>query len=81
VKNEIIQHHPMIKIHALEEQIKFIENWKLALAEIIRESPLIELLQTKNETISMTNQLLMKLNNWNISLLLQKMSDICVSRS
>ncbi len=42
VKNEIIQHHPMIKIHALEEQIKFIENWKLALAEIIRESPLIE---------------------------------------
>ncbi len=81
MKNEIIQHHPMIKIHALEEQIKFIENWKLALAEIIRESPLIELLQTKNETISMTNQLLMKLNNWNISLLLQKMSDICVSRS
>lgn len=41
-KNEIIEHHPMIKIHALEEQIKIIENWKLALAEIIRESPLIE---------------------------------------
>jgi hypothetical protein len=42
VKNEIIQHHPMIKIHALEEQIKIIENWKLALAEVIRGSPLIE---------------------------------------
>jgi hypothetical protein len=26
VKNEIIQHHPMIKIHALEEQIKINQN-------------------------------------------------------
>jgi hypothetical protein len=42
VKNEINHHYRMTKIHALEEQIKIIENWKLALAEIIRESPFIE---------------------------------------